>query len=37
MSNYLVWHDHGEDEDLMDYMIADIGLDYDLWFGEQHP
>jgi hypothetical protein len=43
MSNYLVWHQHGEvqavalaeldgsdDEDQMDDMIADIGMEYDL-------
>jgi hypothetical protein len=43
MSNYLVWHQHGEvqapiaiesdesdDEDRMDDMIADFGMEYDL-------
>jgi hypothetical protein len=50
MSNYLVWHQHGEvqvaapaesggsdDEDWMDDMIADIGMEYDLGSGDQHP
>jgi hypothetical protein len=50
MSNYLVWHEHGEvqasapaesdesdDEDQMDDMIADIGMNYDLGYGDQHP
>jgi hypothetical protein len=50
MSNYLVWHQHGEvqtlvtdeshknvDEDRMDDMIADIGMEYDLGSGDQHP
>jgi hypothetical protein len=48
MSNYLVWHDHGDlqlalaiesnrnkDDKRMDYMIADIGREYDLGPGEQ--
>jgi hypothetical protein len=45
MSNYLMWHQHGEvqaperaesdgndDEDQMDDMIVDIGMEYDLGF-----
>jgi hypothetical protein len=44
MPNYLVWHQHGEvqaesdgsnDEDRMDDMIADIGMEYDLGSGDQ--
>jgi hypothetical protein len=44
--NYLLWHQHGEvqapadgsdDEDQMDDMIADIGMEYDLGSGDQHP
>jgi hypothetical protein len=47
MPNYLVWHDHGEAEELpvqsdgnedvdrMDEMVADIGREYDIGFGEQ--
>jgi hypothetical protein len=45
MLNYLVWCDHGEvqpaesddeneDEDQMDDMIADIGREYDIGYGE---
>jgi hypothetical protein len=46
MLNYLVWHDHGEaeelgaesdgneDEDRMDEMITDIGREYDVVSGE---
>jgi hypothetical protein len=46
MPNYLVWHQHGElhaesdgsdDEDQMDDMIANIGIEYDLGYGDQHP
>jgi hypothetical protein len=38
MLNYLVWREHREvDEDRMDEMIADIGMKYDLGFGEQEP
>jgi hypothetical protein len=50
MSNYLVWHQHGEvqtvalakldgsnDEDQMDDVIADIGMEYNLGSGDQHP
>jgi hypothetical protein len=50
MSNYLVWHQHGEvqaaslaeldrndDENQMDDMIADIGMEYNLGSGDQHP
>jgi hypothetical protein len=47
MLNYLVWHDHGEaeelpaesdgneDEDCMDEMVADIGREYKIGSGEQ--
>jgi hypothetical protein len=49
MSNYLMWHDHGEvepsvigaesdgneDDDRMDEMVADIGREYEVGFGEQ--
>jgi hypothetical protein len=47
MPNYLVWRDHGEaeklatesdgneDEDHMDEMVADIGREYKVGFGEQ--
>jgi hypothetical protein len=50
MSNYLVWHQHGEvqapiatesdrsdDEDRMNDLIADIGMEYDLGSRDQHP
>jgi hypothetical protein len=38
MPNYLVWHQHGEnDEEQLNDMIADIGLEYDLGSGDQHP
>jgi hypothetical protein len=45
--NYLVWRDHGEaeelptesdgneDKDRMDEMVADIGREYEIGFGEQ--
>jgi hypothetical protein len=29
--------DGSDDEDRMDDMIADIGMEYDLGFGDQHP
>jgi hypothetical protein len=29
--------DEGDDEDQMDGMIADIGMEYDLGSGDQHP
>jgi hypothetical protein len=46
MPNYLVWRDHGEaeelaksdrneDEDRMDEVVADIGREYEIGFGEQ--
>jgi hypothetical protein len=47
MSNYLVWRDHGEaeelpiesdgneDEDRMDEMVANIGKEYEIGSGEQ--
>jgi hypothetical protein len=47
MSNYLVWCDHGEaeelpiesdgneDEDRMDEMVANIGKEYEIGSGEQ--
>jgi hypothetical protein len=43
MANYLVWHQHGEvqaesdgsdDEDRMDDIIADIGMEYDQGSGD---
>jgi hypothetical protein len=50
MSNYLVWHQHGEvlavtpaesdgsdDEDRIDDLIANNGMDYDIGSGDQHP
>jgi hypothetical protein len=29
--------DASDDDDQMDDMIADIGMEYDLWSGDQHP
>jgi hypothetical protein len=29
--------DGNDDEDRMDDMIADIGMEYDLWSGDEHP
>jgi hypothetical protein len=29
--------DGSDDEDRMDYMIANIGMEYDLGSGDQHP
>jgi hypothetical protein len=50
MSNYLVWHRHGEvqapttiesdrsdDNDRMNDIISDNGMEYELGSGDQHP